>query len=149
MAGFMKKLQGHVYTGQYPAGEVLQNGVFVEIVDDGAGNKVVKKLTAKGDIVMRITEKTALWRKNALVLDVVDSGAKDIYFVENELDFILPCYEYNTAEFECPVGRLVKMHRVLDGEQLITTAVDADVYAALNAEDLVVPGAGGLVIAKA
>jgi len=148
MAGFMKKLQGHVYNGAYPAGEKLPNGVFVAIVDDGTGKKVVKKLTKTADIVMRVERKELLWRKNAVVLEVQAQGNDEVFFVENELDFI-PCCEWNTADFECPIGRKVKMKRVLNGEVLITTEIDDDVYAALEKDDIVCPGAGGKIVKKA
>lgn len=62
MAGFMKKLQGHVYDGSHVAATKLANGVFVEITSTG-----VKALAAAGDMVLRIAEKTTLWQMPALV----------------------------------------------------------------------------------
>ncbi len=62
MAGYFRKLNGHVYNGEFTAGETLENGVFVEITTDG-----VKALAAKGDMVLRVAEKTTLWGMSAVV----------------------------------------------------------------------------------
>lgn len=60
MAGYMKKLNGHVYDGANIAAEALENGVFTEITADG-----VKKITATKDTVLRVVEKTTLWGMEA------------------------------------------------------------------------------------
>lgn len=31
MAGYMRRLNGHIYEGMYAAGETLANGVFAEL----------------------------------------------------------------------------------------------------------------------
>ena len=60
MAGYMRKLNGHVYDGANVAAEALENGVFAEITADG-----VKKVTAAKDTVLRVAEKTLLWGVDA------------------------------------------------------------------------------------
>ena len=62
MAGYMRKLQGHVYDGAHTAAEVMQNGVFAEIVDGE-----VKMITGAKDTVFRVAEKTTLWGMDAVV----------------------------------------------------------------------------------
>lgn len=139
MAGYMRKLNGYVYDGAHTAGEALENGVFAEIT---AANGV-KKITAAGDMVLRVQEKTTLWGAKALVLDVVNPGTKETYFVENEWD-INDAEDYNEAEYTCKVGDYVKMHRPVINDQLVLTVGDT-VYAAVNVGDNVKPAAGGSV----
>lgn len=62
MAGYFRKLNGHVYNGEFTAAEAMENGVFAEITNDG-----VKMTTAAKDTVFRVAEKTTLWGMNAIV----------------------------------------------------------------------------------
>lgn len=62
MAGYFRKLNGHVYNGEFTATEAMQNGVFAEITTDG-----VKKTTAAKDTILRVADKTMLWGMDALV----------------------------------------------------------------------------------
>lgn len=68
MAGYMKKLNGHVYDGAHVAAVALTNGVFAEI---NAQNKVALASAAK-DMKLRVVEKTTLWTKPAVILDVIE-----------------------------------------------------------------------------
>lgn len=142
MAGYMRKLQGYVYNGDHQAAEAMENGLFVEIGANG-----VVPITAAGDAELRVAEKTTLWGRDALVLDVVISGTKDQFFLENEWDFCDVC-DYNTSTHTCRVGEYCRMHRLLEGEQLIMT-VAADVAAGLEVGDTVTPAVGGSVAKKA
>lgn len=141
MAGYMRKLNGYVYDGAHVAGEALANGVFAEITANG-----VKKITSAGAMELRVQEKTTLWGMNALVLDVVDPGTDEIYFVENEWD-INDNTDYNEAEYACKIGDYVKMHRPVINDQLVLTVADA-LYASLSEGDIVTPASGGSVAAK-
>lgn len=138
MAGYMRKLQGHVYDGSNLAAEDLENGVFAEITTDG-----VKKTTAAKDTKLRVVEKTTLWGMNAIVADVVSVGEDEVFFVENEWDLSELC-EYDTAKYTLKTGRFVKMHRPLPGEQMIFTVAD-DLHNTLNVGDTVQPAADGTV----
>ena len=141
MAGYMRKLNGYVYDGAHTAGEALPNGVFVEITASG-----VKKITAAGDMELRVQEKTTLWGMNAVVLDVIFPGEDEIFFVENEWDIHDEC-EYNEAEYACKIGDFVKMHRPVINDQLVMTVGDT-LYASLAVGDTVTPASGGLVAKK-
>jgi hypothetical protein len=116
----------------------MENGVFAEIAGTG-----VQKLTGAKDAKFRVQEKTTLWGRDALILDVVACGADEYYFVENEWD-INDNEDYDTAKYSCKVGDYVKMHAPLKGEQFIMT-VEADVFAAVAEGDMVTPAAGGTV----
>ena len=49
MAGFLRKLNGHVYNGENKAYAALTNGTFVEIGANG-----VVAITAAGDLEARV-----------------------------------------------------------------------------------------------
>lgn len=143
MAGYMRKLNGYVYDGEHEAAAALANGVFAEI---NANGKVVA-ITAAGDMELRVDEKTTLWGKDALVLNVIVPGTKEQYFVENDIGDIHEECNYDGAEYACRVGDYVRMHRPVINDQLIMT-VDATTYAALNVGDTVKPAVGGGVAKK-
>lgn len=139
MAGYMTKVVGSdgIYDGSYKAGEALTNGIFVTL-DSG----VVKKITAAGDIIMKVREKTTLWGMDAIVLDVQDQGAGTLYFVEQVNPGDKP--EYDDTNPVIKLGEFVRMHVPLAGEQMIIT-VDSTLYASLAVGDLAKPASGGLV----
>ena len=141
MAGYMKRLNGRVYDFQHKSKiDGLTNGMFVEI--DASGDVILT--AAARDTKMKVVEKTTLWRKKALVLDVTAVGANELFLVENEWEVYEDAGEYNTAEYKVDKGHFVRMHRPLIGEQLIVTVSD-DLYEALNVGDTVQPTAAGLV----
>lgn len=141
MAGYMTKLQGYVYDGAHIAAEALENGVFAEITADG-----VKKITAAGDAELRVDAIETLFGKPAVRLSVVHAGEKDHFFVENEWDVRDWC-EYNTADYELPIGKLVRMHRLVPGDQLIMN-VEAALAESLKEGDIVTPAAQGTIAKK-
>ena len=141
MAGYMKRLNGRVYDFQHKSKiDGLTNGMFVEI--DASGDVILT--AAARDTKMKVVEKTTLWRKKALVLDVTAVGANELFLVENEWEVYEDAGEYNTAEYKVDKGHFVRMHRPLIGEQLIVTVTD-ELYGAVNVGDTVQPTAAGLV----
>lgn len=141
MAGYMKRLNGRVYDFQHKSKiDGLTNGMFVEI--DASGDVILT--AAARDTKMKVVEKTTLWRKKALVLDVTAVGANELFLVENEWEVYEDAGEYNTAEYKVDKGHFVRMHRPLIGEQLIVTVSD-ELYDAVNVGDTVQPTAAGLV----
>ena len=147
MAGYFKKLDGHVYEGAFPAGVAMENGIFAEITKNATTNVYeVKPIAAAGDMELRVDEKTTLWGRKALVLTVTKVGDNMHYFVENEwIDDYLP--NFNNAEYTCKVGELVRMRRPALNDQVIMTVDDA-LYAALAVGDTVKPAATGTVAKK-
>lgn len=141
MAGYMKRLNGHIYDFQHKSKvDKLANGLFVEL--DASGDVILT--AADRDTKMRVAEKTTLWRKDALVLEVISVGADEIFLVENEWEVYEDAGEYDTTEYTVDKGDYVRMKRPLIGEELIVT-VDNDLYAALNVGDKVKVAANGLV----
>lgn len=129
---------GHVYDGANLAAEPLKNGVFGEIASGG-----VKAIATKKDTILRVEEKTDLWGMEALRLNVVSVGEDEVYLIENEWDYY-DGEEFDEAKYTQPVGRYVRMHRPLPGEQMLVSAESA-VFQSLNVGDKVQPGAGGSV----
>lgn len=145
MAGYVTKLVGHIYDGAHFAGEELENGMFVEIAEDGT----VKKVTAAKDTILRVAPdgKEDLWGMNALRLDVVSVGDDEVYFLENEWD-VNDAAQYDTAQYTVEAGNPVKMKRLLPGEQVIMS-VAGTLFTTLEVNDAVQPTSGGTVAAVA
>ena len=141
MAGYMTRLNGHVYDFQHKSGvDGLENGKFVEI---DTNDNVVLTAAAK-DTSMKVVEKTTLWRKPAVILDVTAVGTNEIFLCENEWNVYEDAGEYNTAEYTVGKGAFVRMHRPTIGERLIVT-VDDTTYDALSVGDTVTPAANGAI----
>lgn len=138
MAGYMTKLMGHVYDGAHIAAENLQNGVLAVIAAEGV------KAAATADAAFRVAPdgKATLWGMPALTLDVV-KACDELFLVENEWD-INDNEEYDTSKYELKAGKLVRMHRLVAGEQFIATVAE-DVYNAVNEGDAMALAAGGTV----
>ena len=138
MAGYMTKLMGYVYDGAHVAAENLQNGVLAVIAADGV------KAASTGDASFRVAPdgKTTLWGMPALTLDVV-KACDELFLVENEWD-INDNEEYDTSKYELKAGKLVRMHRLVAGDQFIITVAE-DVYNAVNEGDAMALAAGGTV----
>lgn len=143
MAGYMKKLNGYVYDGEHVANAAMPNGIFVEI--DATSNKV-KPITAAGDTEYRVDEKTTLWMKPAVVLNVIKEGDLEHYFLENEFD-LAAVPDYDSADYQCKVGQYCRMHRPVINDQLIMS-VDSTLYASLSVGDTVKPAVGGSIAKK-
>lgn len=144
MAGYFKILNGHAYDGKYKSGvNGLENGTWVEVKTvDGA--LAVTPITAAKNIEMRVVEKTVLWGRNAVILDIIKAGTDECYFVENEWENYEVAENYNTAEYTVDKGHPVKMRRPEVGEQVIMTVADS-LYATLTVGQIVKPAANGTI----
>lgn len=142
MAGYVTKLQGHVYDGAHAAGEALTNGVFVELTGGQA-----KKTAAAKDMMLRVAEKTTLWGLPALVLDVVSVGLDEVFFTENEWSNN-EGEDWDEARNTLAAGKQVRMKRLLPGEQVILSVEEA-LFTATVVGSLMQPAAAGTVAAPA
>lgn len=138
MAGYFRKLAGHVYDGAHVASVALTNGLFVTINDNGA----VALSAADADTTFRCVEKTDLWGLKALVLDVLTIGG-EVYMVENDID-VNDNEEYDEAQYEIKAGELVKMKQPLPGEQIVLSVSD-EIYAAASVNAKYAVAANGLI----
>lgn len=143
MAGYFRKLVGRVYDGAHVAAEKLTNGLFVGLNAEG---KVVALAAADAATKLRCVEKTELWGKAALVLDVVSVGA-EAYMVENDFP-VTENNAYDEVDFEVKAGELVKMKRPLEGEQIVIT-VSEEIYSSANVNSMFTLAKGGAIAAAA
>lgn len=141
MAGYMMKLNGRVYDFEHKSGiDNLENGMFVELNTDGD----VVLTTAKKDTVLKVVEKTTLWRKPAVVVDVTSVGGNEIFFVENEWNVYEDAGAYDTSAYVVNKGDYVRMHRPTIGERLIFTMSEGEL-AALTVGNLYNVQANGVI----
>lgn len=138
MAGYVTKHNGHIYEGGYVAAEVLHNGDFAEILPSG---EVVKNASEK-DTALRFIEKTVLWGKDAYILNVISVGEDEAYFVENEWEERGNA-TFDDAEYAVKPGELVRMKRLLPGEQIILTICEGQ--PPLSPAQLCKPQADGIL----
>lgn len=142
MAGYFRKLDGHVYNGAEKAYEELTNGLFVYI--DGSNG--VKKLAGAGSAEFRVLEKTTLWGLPAVVLLCTNPGTAEIYFTENEFE-IYGDKDYDQTTYSIPAGHYVKMRRPVLNDELVMS-VTSEVLATLAVGDTVKPTTNGTIVKK-
>jgi len=140
MAGYFRKLDGHVYNGAEKAYEELTNGLFVYI--DGSNG--VKKLGSAGSARFRVVEKTTLWGLPAVVLVCTDPGSAEIYMTENEFE-IYGDKDFDQTTYSVPAGHYVKMRRPVLNDEVIVS-VTSEVLATLAVGDTVKPTSGGTIV---
>ena len=143
MAGYFRKLDGHVYDGANKAYEALTNGLFVYI--DGSNG--VKKLGSAGSAEFRVVEKTTLWGLPAVVLVCTDPGTAEIYFTENEFEDYGDKGDFDKTTYSIPAGHYVKMRRPVLNDELIMS-VTSEVLATLTVGDTVKPTTNGTIVKK-
>lgn len=116
MAGFMTKLQGHVYDGEHVAAVNLTNGQFVYI---DSANKAAP-LTQAVDMTVRVKELEGPFGMPGLRLTVVKQGVNEVFLVENVIpgDFI---GIYNETTFGPLAGEYARLHRPLAGEEMLVS----------------------------
>lgn len=140
MAGYFRKLMGHVYDGAHMSEVNLTNGLFVTINESG----MIELSSADAETTFRCVEKTDLWGLKALVLDVLTIG-KEIYMVENDFE-VDNSAEYDEAEYTVKAGKYIKMKRLLPGEQIVLSVSD-DIYSAAGVNAKFAVAAAGLIAA--
>lgn len=140
MAGYFEKLNGHVYEGEYVAGEELTNGCFVVPV----GNTVAKVNAANLSLRMRVIEKGEIHGIKGVRLVVTDAGSDEVYFVENEWD-INDTEEYDETLYTIGLNEFVRMRRPQTGDVLLMSVSDAT-FAALAVDNIVEPTTGGTIV---
>lgn len=140
MAGYFRKLVGHVYDGAHVSDVALTNGLFVTINEAGK----IALSGADAETTFRCVEKTDLWGLKALVLDVLTVGG-EVYMVENDID-VNDNEEYDEALYSVKAGEFIKMKRPLPGEQIILSVSD-ELYAAAAVNGKFAVSANGLIAA--
>lgn len=141
MAGYFRKLDGHVYNGAEKAYQELTNGIFVYI--DGSNG--VKPVASAGSARFRVVEKTTLWGLPAVVLLCTDPGSAEIYFTENEFEDYGDKGDFDMTAYSIPAGHYVKMRRPVLNDELVMS-VTSEVLATLAVGDTVKPTTNGTIV---
>lgn len=139
MAGYFRKLDGHVYEGGYKAKEELPNGVFAHLEGTNGDEVALGGHSVKCDVV----EKTSLWGLPAIVLRCTVADGK-IFFIENEFEDYGDKGDFNVAEYTVPVGHYVKMRCPAVNDEMIMT-VPQEKWDSLAVGNAVVATANGYV----
>ena len=123
--GYMTKLQGYVYEGEWVNGEsdpvpngivMVQNGNALELPSADSTTKFVCKevTTIYGEVGYRF---------------VVDKLNKRYYFVENGMDDFNDGGEYDNRNYVTKAGELLRAHPLLVGDEFLTNAVTGTITA--------------------
>lgn len=119
MAGYMTKLQGYVYEGEWTNGasNAVPNGILMV----QSGNTLVLP-TADTTSQIVCKEVTDIYGGMTAYRFVVDSLAKRYYFVENSW-VVNDMTDYDKRNYTAANGELLRAHPLLVGEEFVTTAV--------------------------
>ena len=125
MAGYMTKLQGYVYEGEFVngTGAPVENGTLVALGSgDDAGKMVLPSTNA--DTKFLCKEVTTFYGGLPAYRFIVIAVADPLYFVENGFELNIGGeHEFDTAEYATKAGAYLRAHPLLVGEEFITNAV--------------------------
>lgn len=138
MTGFVSKLCGYNYEGEYVTATAIKNGTFCYLND----NKMTKT-NADKDTKMIVYEKTKLNQTFALRCFVTSVGSDAVYFVETGAD-INTSSAYDTSDYEIPQNIKCRAHRIIVRDEIIFT-VDGATYESVSEGDTISPVADGKI----
>lgn len=122
MAGYMTKLQGYVYEGEYVNGAAaaVQNGTIMTLSSDK--KKLALAATPSGEKPFVCKEKTTIFDGiEAYRMLVVAAPSVPLFFVENNAE-INDSAEYDISTYSTAVGELVRAHVLLPGDEFLVSA---------------------------
>lgn len=141
MAGYFRT-GNHIYNGRHLMGADIERGTFVNIDADG----LIQVADADETLVMRVEEKTELWGREAVALEVVACGDNAVYLLANDSEIDNTCV-FDERYYVVKKDTFGSIKRPLIGEELVIT-VESDLYNTLVEGDLVTVADNG-TIAKA
>ena len=141
MAGYFRT-GNHIYNGRHLMGADIERGTFVTIDEDG----LIQVADADETLVMRVEEKTELWGREAVALEVVACGDNAVYLLANDSEIDNTCV-FDERYYVVKKDTFGSIKRPLIGEELVIT-VESDLYNTLVEGDLVTVADNG-TIAKA
>ena len=124
MAGYMTKLQGYVYEGEWTNGAAaaVANGVLMVPGTSTNNGKLVLPSSADTTTKLLLKEVTDIFDGTTAYRFVVEKLNANYYFVENGYE-INTANEYEILNYSTPVGDLLRAHPLQVGEEFITTAI--------------------------
>ena len=122
MAGYMTKLQGYVYEGELVNGaaDAVENGVLM-VPATGANSGKLVLPSADTTTKLLLKEVTEIYGIPAYRFIVQKLNA-NYYFVENGFE-INDDEEYDETTYATKVGKYLRAHPLLVGEEFVTTKV--------------------------
>ena len=125
MAGYMTKLQGYLYEGEFVngTGAPIQNGVLVAL---GTGNDAGKMVlpAANANTKFLCKEVATIYDGIPAYRFIVTAIAAPVYFVEAGYELNVGGEaEYDTTTYATKAGAYLRAHPLQVGEEFVTTAV--------------------------
>lgn len=124
MAGYMTKLQGYVYEGEFVngTGEPIENGMLVAV---GTGENLGKMVLpeANADTKFICKEAMTIYGGIPAYRFIVKAVAEPLYFVENGFDINVGEGEYDLTQYATKADAYLRAHPLLVGEEFVTDKV--------------------------
>lgn len=124
MAGYMTKLQGYLYEGEFVngVGAPVENGLLVALgTGDDAGKMVLPAANANTKFLCK--EAAAIYDGIPAYRFVVTAIAAPVYLVENGFDLNIGEGEYDTTMYATKDGAFLRAHPLQVGEEFVTNMV--------------------------
>ena len=123
MAGYMTKLQGYVYEGELVNGAAaaVENGVLMVPATSTNNGKLVLPGSADTTTKLLLKEITEIYGVTAYRF-IVEKLNANYYFVENGFE-INDDETYDETTYATAVGKYLRAHPLLVGEEFVTTKI--------------------------
>lgn len=130
MAGYMTKLQGYVYEGELANGASapIANGALLVLGTSTDADKLVAPASADTTSEFLCKEVTTIYDGIVAYRFIVNKLADNYYFVEQNHEFDETSV-YDGPQATTPVGKLLRAHPLVVGEEFITTCVTGTIAA--------------------
>lgn len=129
MAGYMTKLQGYVFEGEYKLAEgedALHNGGFAKLAaNEGEGDAFVVKGDDGSSLTLTDLGECFIYDGVPVHKYIVLKNDDNIFFVENGMETAKEL-AYNNVEYAIKPGEYVRMHMLLPGDEFVTDALASD-----------------------
>lgn len=124
MAGYMTKLQGYVYEGEFTngTGAPVENGLLVCIGKNDAGELAMVLPSADAETKLLCKEVTDIYDGMPAYRFVVNKLAGNYYLVENGYEYI-DAVSYDLSQYQTAKDAFLRAHPLMVGEEFLTTKV--------------------------
>ena len=121
MAGYMTKLQGYVFEGEYKllGNAELHNGEFALLGEEEGELGVVPAAESGADLKVMLLDNVTIYDGMEAKKFLVKENAGNVFFVENGYEPAKEL-EYDNANYAVKPGEYVRMHMLLPGDEFVT-----------------------------